>query len=569
MTTSNHYVVTAAIDFGTSYSGYAYSYQDEKKIYVNANWKDGSQSFKVPTAILFDGKKKFKSFGYAAEDDFLDQAGRAQEHEYMLFRYFKMELYKEKNVTRNLQLKATNGKCMNALDVFSAAISFLKDHLLDSINIARHHNRLTVRQICWVLTVPAIWSETSKSFMKEAAKMAGINKDDLLIALEPECASIYCKNKCFNELPSGGSNVGTKYMVIDIGSGTVDLTIHEIQKDGAIREIQKATGDNLGGNSVDKRFENFLGRILTVPVIEQVKKSYPADWLDFKRDFQSKKRSLSNKVTLKLKPCFNESYKAFNECSISEALLQGKIKQDDVSIPNGNRKLKINQGIIENMILGVTFLIKEEIKKISNTNPYRKLDYVILAGGFSNSSIVLNDIQKFFDKVPVVRPEEAELTVLRGAVLYGLKPNQIIRRISRRTYGIRSTRPIKAGDPEHLLFVDSDGKKSCEGVFDTLVTIDESVHIDHKIEKTYIPVMHDSREMVLLFYGSKEKIVRYCDDIGVYKIGKLTIQIPNNIDLNQREVKVEISFGNTTTEVQAKNKATDKTVKATFDFLSK
>ena len=49
-------------------------------------------------------------------------------------------------------------------------------------------------KIRWVLTVPALWSEEHKHFMRKAAVEAGIIEDlqsnNLLLCLEPEGASI-------------------------------------------------------------------------------------------------------------------------------------------------------------------------------------------------------------------------------------------------------------------------------------------------------------------------------------------------------------------------------------------
>ena len=54
--------------------------------------------------------------------------------------------------------------------------------------------RLGPAKIRWVLTVPALWSEEHKLFMRKAAKEAGIIKHvqtpNLLLCLEPEGASI-------------------------------------------------------------------------------------------------------------------------------------------------------------------------------------------------------------------------------------------------------------------------------------------------------------------------------------------------------------------------------------------
>lgn len=56
----------------------------------------------------------------------------------------------------------------------------------------------------WVITVPAIWRQQAKQFMREAAYQAGIGcretPDQVLIALEPEAASVYCRKLKLSQL---------------------------------------------------------------------------------------------------------------------------------------------------------------------------------------------------------------------------------------------------------------------------------------------------------------------------------------------------------------------------------
>lgn len=57
---------------------------------------------------------------------------------------------------------------MPAVDIFSHAIKYLKDHLLNE-----HEGRGTSIKdldIHWVLTVPAIWDDPAKQFMRKAAE---------------------------------------------------------------------------------------------------------------------------------------------------------------------------------------------------------------------------------------------------------------------------------------------------------------------------------------------------------------------------------------------------------------
>ena len=62
-------LLVVAIDFGTTYSGYAYALgneykQDRNKIYTNLAWSsgDGQATYKTPTSILFRKKWNFSQF---------------------------------------------------------------------------------------------------------------------------------------------------------------------------------------------------------------------------------------------------------------------------------------------------------------------------------------------------------------------------------------------------------------------------------------------------------------------------------------------------------------------------
>ena len=94
------YLLAAAIDFGTTYSGFAFSFRHEFErdpIKVSSRtWTAGSgnlQSLKTSTCILFDKDGKFNSFGFEAEDKYMDLALDGEEKDWYYFRRFKMTLY--------------------------------------------------------------------------------------------------------------------------------------------------------------------------------------------------------------------------------------------------------------------------------------------------------------------------------------------------------------------------------------------------------------------------------------------------------------------------------------------
>ena len=75
-------------------------------------------------------------------------------------------------LNRNSILSARNGKPMRALDIFSKALGFLKDKALQRIH-QQSGVEYTAREVRWVVTVPAIWKQSAKQFMREAAYEVG------------------------------------------------------------------------------------------------------------------------------------------------------------------------------------------------------------------------------------------------------------------------------------------------------------------------------------------------------------------------------------------------------------
>lgn len=93
--TQKEHFLSVGIDFGTTFSGYAYSFSfSPDKIHTNDNWgsNSGAQSLKAPTVILFDASKKFHSFGYKAEDKYSQLVGTPEEKTWYYFHRFKMML---------------------------------------------------------------------------------------------------------------------------------------------------------------------------------------------------------------------------------------------------------------------------------------------------------------------------------------------------------------------------------------------------------------------------------------------------------------------------------------------
>ncbi|XP_045167323.2 heat shock 70 kDa protein 12A-like [Mercenaria mercenaria] len=203
----------------------------------------GSYSYKTLTCLLLDENTDLISFGYDADYNYsryntAEVTNKPKEWEnYYYFRNYKMAIYAREDLSDDTPIEAAGGKHLRAIVVFTRTIEFFRRELYKHFvnngslrkpkapNAAKQFENFDLINATWVITVPAIWDEPAKQLMKRAALKAGINNENLVIALEPECAAIYCRQLSKSQLQiyeeEGNINhivhPGAVLMVVDIG----------------------------------------------------------------------------------------------------------------------------------------------------------------------------------------------------------------------------------------------------------------------------------------------------------------------------------------------------------------
>lgn len=72
----------------------------------------------------------------------------------------------------SMEIKDHMGKPLAALEVFSKSLEYMKEKVLEKIQ-EKYEDLVPVikaERIHWIVTVPAIWDEFAKQFMREAAE---------------------------------------------------------------------------------------------------------------------------------------------------------------------------------------------------------------------------------------------------------------------------------------------------------------------------------------------------------------------------------------------------------------
>ncbi|XP_066533202.1 heat shock 70 kDa protein 12A-like [Hoplias malabaricus] len=565
-------VVFIAIDFGTAFTGYSFKFAEATQI-RQPKWGEeyGMNTPKTPTCILFDEHTHFLKFGYEAIMTYTRQIRKNEVKKLFLFDNFKMELYC-RELHRDFLMTSKNGKKMKAMKVFSESLRFMKDHALDMI--ARHTTGkiYSASDATWVLTVPAIWSAAAKQFMREAATHAGLvsesDPERLIVALEPEAASVWCK-----QLPSEGfmegdleeaetieEVTGTQYMVVDCGGGTIDITVHEVLEGGCLKELHKVSGNDLGGQTVDKNFKSFLRETFTETVFDEFEGKHPNELQRLMYDFSICKRYEGDVLV----QCPFSLQQIASENNDIEDYFIGDCETDweSGSILLSGSKLR---SFHNDSLKGIENLIKNILEKQN-----LKIRYIFLVGGFALSPYVHKLVrEKFGSKYNVLCPVDAQLAVVKGAVEFGLMPNVVESRISVFTYGITVIHLFdKSKHRGKTKYVTSDGVEYCNVCFHTFVMRGDSVRFDEARHYVFNPVEKTQKQMEFSFYCTESTTAEFVDEPDMIKLGSLSVSMPQGQKGKHRSVILEIKFGFTEMQATAADVDSGEMACVKMDFMS-
>lgn len=97
--TQHQYFVVVGIDFGTTFSGYAFAFtRDPESVHMMRRWEGGDPGVtnqKTPTTLLLKPDGSFHSFGFGARD-FYHDLEPDDAKKWMYFEKFKMALHTNK-----------------------------------------------------------------------------------------------------------------------------------------------------------------------------------------------------------------------------------------------------------------------------------------------------------------------------------------------------------------------------------------------------------------------------------------------------------------------------------------
>ncbi|CAN0209375.1 unnamed protein product, partial [Scytosiphon promiscuus] len=312
--------IVVAIDLGTSRSAWAFSIQgraqDTVLIRVPAGSVPSPSSVKTETAVLLSpDDHEVLAFGNAAHARYLEEiegieddnvnlgtgigsppnitASNTNDHVQgnpMLFRWFKMELCTNGGFQSVNDPVAVSecGRALPLLVVMGAILRHFKNDVLAYLSTVFEVDHY-IKEVMWVVTIPAIYDDFARRFMRVAAHKAGlintVDSPQLRLCLEPEAAYLAVGIKDDPERFQPGNQM----MIVDCGGGTVDITTHEVLSTTPLRlkEIRPPTGGPWGSTYVDKAFVAWLEVFLGDEIFRSVRRT--GSFLDFLEKWEAQK----------------------------------------------------------------------------------------------------------------------------------------------------------------------------------------------------------------------------------------------------------------------------------------
>ncbi|XP_052816567.1 heat shock 70 kDa protein 12B-like isoform X2 [Mya arenaria] len=567
--TFGSHLLVAAFDFGTTYSGYAFSFRnDPTKIQTNQAWNAGSEallSLKTPTCVLLNPQKEFVAFGFEAENKYLGLVEQGKHKPWMLFRRFKMLLHNNDGLNRNATVKDITGKKMPAMTIFEMSIRYLRDHLVAELK--KQVGGISESDVLYVITVPAIWTDAAKQFMREVAVNAGIDSDRIKLALEPEAASIWCQ-QINTSLKTDLSKTGSQYMVVDLGGGTADISVHEKNIDGTLKEIHKASGGPWGGTCVDHNFISWLTKIFGKTTMTRFKEEQMEDYFGLLREFETKKRTVTpdtdGLVTFRLPFGLRTIHVEVEKQNIEKKLERMK-NADGVALQGD--KLRISAKIVRSWFSESIEKTTQHMIVLLSERKMKEVSTIQLVGGYGECKLVHDSINKNIKDKNIFIPQEAGLAVLKGAVWFGQMTGLVTSRIVKYTYGFACD--VEFDDKIHPVekkIVNCFGEEKAQDAFLRVVCVDTEVNIGKPIKAPGTHIMSLDEDVNLKVYTSSEAKPVFVTDAKCKLLGKMSLGKGRSKEEN--EIEIYFLFGETELEVRVKMVKDGSEIKKVIDCLA-
>ena len=177
----------------------------------------------------------------------------------------------------------------------------------------------------------------------------------------------------------------------------------------------------MGAITVDQNFEVLLSQIFGDQMVQSFKSYHSQEWMRLMFNFENTKQAVSNNTNINIDlpysmhKLFQQTYPNKNFCNFV------KIRTNEEVVAKTDGVLIIKKTKAKSLFdFGVNKTVeqmKDVLQKVHGVGT------ILLVGGFGQCDVLKETVKNVFKDKNIVTPFEAQLAVLKGAVLFGHDPS--------------------------------------------------------------------------------------------------------------------------------------------------
>ena len=255
-----------------------------------------------------------------------------------------------------------------------------------------------------VVTCPAYFGFSQKEATRQAGEIAGLNVR--YVIPEPTAAAV------FYGMTDDTSRNQT-VLVYDLGGGTFDATLIDVDDDGNIEDVCVDGDNNLGGANWDEDVATWLAETFSAEHGAKVSELMGSDetWQELLALAETAKRSLSSKTR--------------HAIWMTHGTDRSRIEltRDDFDDITGGR-------------LDRTILVTRNVLEKARAKGRERIDRILLVGGSTYMPQVRERLKREFPSIPDIRQIQPNQAVAKGAAVFGYKcflDDEVMKKVAERT----------------------------------------------------------------------------------------------------------------------------------------
>lgn len=302
--------------------------------------------------------------------------------------------------------------------------------------------------------------------------------------------------------------------------------------------------------------------------MKNIKDKDPSAYLDLFREFETVKRTITPEKDSKVNITIPfASLDAQCKTVLGENLadvLESSPYSNQITVRGD--KMRVDPDLMRTLFKPTIDSIISLMKEILRNKATSEVSQLLLVGGFSECILIQDAVKRNFKQKRVIIPEEAGLSVLKGAVLFGHRPEYVRSRVMRLSYGVETCHDFDPNIHDKKYIIEIVEPHKCGQIFNKIVEKDQEVSLGQKFTTGHSTVYPKQKEMKLKIFVSTEKTPMYTDASSCTYLGSAIITFPTQTD-EERDVNAEYTFGNTEIGMTAIDVKTGTKITASFDLI--